>query len=133
MKKREEKVRVEIEMPTYTSAELDEFGIWLDQFRNAKTVIDKKEVSHDINPIDMQEAAVSFGAMSKKMHKIHGKDVPIYSVILKIEGSRDGGKHYEHPTQYDFFNHKYDAWERRKFAISKQLEGYDEMAMQQPI
>ena len=58
--KHEETVREEIEMPTYTSAELDELGEWLDQFRR----------NTENHSIDIQEAMVGFGAMSKKIQKI---------------------------------------------------------------
>jgi hypothetical protein len=117
-------------MPHYTKVELDEFGEWLKQFRTAKTVVDKKGVSHDIDPIDMQEAAVAFGAMSKKMQKVTDREVPVYSIILKMEGSREGGNTYERPTKYDLFNHKYAVWSAVNHAEKMKLEEYDNMAQE---
>ena len=116
--KHEEKVREEIEMPTYTSAELDEFGKWLDQFRR----------DTENRSIDMQEAMVGFGAMSKKMQKIHDREVPAYSVIIKMQGNREGGKSYERPTKMELFEHKYEAWSRRQYAGQAQMEHYEDLA-----
>ncbi len=124
--KKQEKVHVEIEMPTYTGAELDEFSKWLDQFRNAKTVVDKKGVSHNINPIDMQEAMVTFGALKKKDHL----GIPTYSIILKVTET-DGYGHvrgYERPTMMDLFWHKYEAWARRNYAVRMEAEAYQKIA-----
>ena len=52
-------------MPTYFGAQLDEFGEWLNQLRTAKTVEDKKKVKYNINPMNMQEATVGFGAIEE--------------------------------------------------------------------
>lgn len=117
-------------MPTYSKAELDEFGEWLNQFRVEKVVTDKKGVTKTINPIDMQEAMVAFGAMSKKTQKVQDKEVTVYSVILKMQGDREGRKGYERPAMIELFEHKYDAWAKRQYTEQKQIENYEEIAEQ---
>jgi uncharacterized protein YktA (UPF0223 family) len=123
----EEHVREEIEMPTYSKEELNDFGTFLDQFRTKKEVVDKKtKEKMTIDPIDMNEAMTSFGAMKKKEN--HG--VITYEVILQVS-ERDGYgriKRYERPTQYELFWHKYDAWSHRQYAVQMQNEEYEKMA-----
>ena len=127
MRQYEERVHEEIEMPTYTQEDLDDFGKFLAQFRTQKEVVDKKtKQKMTINPINMNEAMVSFGAMKKRDHL----GIPCYEIIFKVTETDGYGhiKRYERPTQFELFEHKYDAWSRRNYAVQKQEEEYEKMA-----
>lgn len=129
MRKRnnEEEVRVYNEMPTYTNEDLNKFDEWLKQFR--KTGDDN---GYHFDHIDLNEAAVGFGAMKKHGE---GKSVTYGVIVTALEVDDYGNpKRIETPTKYELFNHKLEALSklksRRAYGEQKRNESYEKMETQ---
>lgn len=127
-------------MPEYTARDLEEFGRWLEQFKEEKKVTVhvstaggllgeplgalrsefKLSSQETIYPINMPEAMVAFGAMRKRER--NGR--VYYSVLVTAT----------RPYPYDLFWHKYEAFEKRnarkQYAEEKELEELERTAAQ---
>ena len=141
----------EVVFPKFTPQQISEFGMFLDKFRETRLVPALEKTSYTseelvemllneiVNPgfetirtININEAAVEFGALSKKIY--NGK--PCYSILLAPLQTDDNGyiKRYERPTKYDLFFHKYQLWsdamKRKKYAEGEKMKEYARMADQ---
>lgn len=141
--------------PQYSKKELDEFEVFLEKFKEDKIVNYLKKVEQKVldpegnekldeqgNPliefvriketktvsiINLEEAMVEFGAMSKK--KYMGRTV--YSVIVPPPREPSLINPGYMPIKFELFNHKMKMLQNRNYAKKKELEGYEEMASEE--
>lgn len=130
-------------IPKFTKEQLDDFGVWIEKFREEKTISEytketvdgivmRKKVPRVVGIINIQEAMVTFGAMKKRMH-IHK---PVYEIVLKaVDFDQYGNpKAYETPSMYERFMDKYEQWQRFKsnteYGDMKRMEAYQDLAEQ---
>jgi hypothetical protein len=139
-----------IELPTYSLKELEDFGTRLQAYAEEKELpilwnrggglvsellkeaceamkITQRE---KVSIINLNEAAVAFGAMKKRIHI----GIPTYSVVVNVleRDSYGGVKRIEVPGSYDLFMHKYECLQnlrsRREYVEGKRDEAYDKMS-----
>jgi hypothetical protein len=109
----------DIVLPTLSSKEMDEFGEWLEEFKEEKKLLYPTPMT--VRPINMERAMNVFGAMNNR------------SVVMTvIDTNKYGQNTFKTPTMYDLFWNKYDQWlkrqEQRAWGEKKRLEGYAELA-----
>ena len=105
-------VREPIVMPEHSEADLMMFKKWLEKFRVEKDVKGSRDnVIHHLSFIDLREAMVADGAMSKREHV----GVMTYAVI---------------PIKFEAFMHKYEELQklesRRAFKKARE-DKYDNL------
>ena len=115
-------IKEPVVMPEYTEADLMVFKKWLEKFRVEKDVVGSRDgVTHHLSFIDLREAMVADGAMSKKEHV----GVMTYAVIVT-----EADKHSGMPIKFEAFMHKYEELQklesRRAFKKARE-DKYDNL------